>query len=414
MLLPAFRSRNYRLFFTGQGISLIGSWMTQLATVWLVYRLTDSALMLGVVAFTSQIPSFFLSPFGGVFADRFSRHKTLIGTQVLAMLQSLALAALALTGAIQIWQIIALSLVQGFINAFDAPARQAFVPELIEKREDLANAIAVNSTMFNGARLIGPAIGGLILARVGAGYCFLIDGVSYIAVIIGLLAMRIQEKRIPKSDVSPIQRIKEGFIYAFGFPPIRTILLHAAIISLFGIQYTVLVPIYAEKILGGGAETLGFLMAASGIGALAGGIYLATRKTVAGLGKVIVLAASILGLGLMAFSISRHLPLSLLTMLFVGLGTILQVASSNTVLQTIVDEDKRGRVMSLFTMSFLGMTPFGNLLGGALAERIGAPTTLIIDGIICIIASIFLAKQLPSLRRLVIPIYEKKGIIKTM
>ena len=414
VLLPAFRSRNYRLFFTGQGISLIGSWMTQLATVWLVYRLTDSALMLGVVAFTSQIPSFFLSPFGGVFADRFSRHKTLIGTQVLAMLQSLALAALALTNVIQIWQIIALSLVQGFINAFDAPARQAFVPELIEKREDLANAIAVNSTMFNGARLIGPAIGGLILARVGAGYCFLIDGVSYIAVIIGLLAMRIQEKRIPFSDVSPIQRIKEGFIYAFGFPPIRTILLHAAIISLFGIQYTVLVPIYAEKILGGGAETLGFLMAASGIGALAGGIYLATRKTVAGLGKVIVLAASILGLGLIAFSISRHLPLSLLTMLFVGLGTILQVASSNTVLQTIVDEDKRGRVMSLFTMSFLGMTPFGNLLGGALAERIGAPTTLVIDGIICIIASIILAKQLPSLRRLVIPIYEKKGIIKTM
>ncbi len=380
--------------------------MTQLATVWLVYSLTDSPLMLGVVAFTSQIPSFFLSPFGGVFADRFSRHKTLIATQVLAMLQSLALAALALTEAIQIWQIIALSLVQGFINAFDAPARQAFVPELIEKREDLANAIAVNSTMFNGARLIGPAIGGLVLARVGAGYCFLIDAISYIAVIIGLLAMRIETKQIPKFDVNPIQRIKEGFNYAFGFPPIRAILLNAALISLFGIQYTVIVPIYAEKILGGGAETL--------IGALAGGIYLATRKTVIGLGKVIVLAAIILGLGLIAFSISRHLPLSLFTMLFVGLGTILQVASSNTVLQTIVDEDKRGRVMSLFTMAFLGMTPFGNLLGGALAERIGAPTTLIIDGIICIIASIFLAKQLPSLRRLVIPIYERKGIIKTM
>jgi MFS family permease len=388
--------------------------MTQLATVWLVYRLTDSPLMLGVVAFTSQIPSFFLSPFGGVFADRFSRHRTLIGTQVLAMLQSLTLAVLALTGTIQIPHIIALSLFQGFVNAFDAPARQAFVPELIERREDLANAIAVNSTMFNGARLIGPAIGGLLLARVGAGYCFLIDGISYIAVIIGLLAMQIESKRISFSDVSPIQRIKEGFTYAFGFPPIRAILLNAALISLFGIQYTVIVPIYAEKILGGGAETLGFLMAASGIGALAGGIYLATRKTVVGLGKVIVLAATILGLGLIAFSISRHLPLSLFTMLFVGLGTILQIASSNTVLQTIVEEDKRGRVMSLFTMSFLGMTPFGNLLGGALAERIGAPTTLIIDGIICILTSIFLAKQLPSLRRLVIPIYEKKGIIKTM
>ncbi|MBF2066792.1 MAG: MFS transporter [Calothrix sp. C42_A2020_038] len=410
MLLPAFRSRNYRLFFIGQGISLIGSWMTQLATVWLVYRLTNSPLMLGVVGFTSQIPSFFLSPFGGAFADKFSRHKTLIGTQVLSMMQSLALAALALTGTIQIGHIIALSLFQGFINAFDAPARQAFVPELIEQRDDLANAIAINSTMFNGARLIGPAIGGLLLARVGAAYCFLIDGLSYIAVIIGLLAMRIQSKQIPKSNVSPIQRIKEGFNYAFGFAPIRAILLHAAIISLFGIQYTILVPIYAEKILGGSAEVLGFLMAASGVGALAGGIYLATRRTIAGLGQVIVFAATILGLGLIAFSISRHLPLSLLTMLFVGLGTILQIASSNTVLQTIVEEDKRGRVMSLFTMSFLGMIPFGNLLGGALAERIGAPIVLIIDGIICIMASILLAKKLPSLKRLVVPIYEQRGI----
>lgn len=413
MLIPAFKSYNYRLFFAGQGISLIGSWMTQLATVWLVYRLTNSPWMLGVVGFTSQIPSFFLSPFGGVFADRFSRHRTLIGTQILAMLQSLTLAALALTGTIQIWQIIALSLVQGFINAFDAPARQAFVTDLVENRDDLANAIAINSTMFNGARLIGPAIGGLLIARVGAGYCFLIDGLSYIAVIIALLAMRIPKHRIPKGNANPIQKIKEGFKYAFGFEPIRAILLLSALVSLFGIQYTVLVPIFAQEILKGGAETLGFLMAASGIGALAGGIYLASRKTVIGLGQLIVWAPTILGIGLIAFSFSRFLPISLLTMLLIGLGTILQIASSNTVLQTIVEEDKRGRVMSLFTMSFLGMTPFGNLLGGALAERIGAPTTLVIDGIVCIVGSIFFARQLPSLKKLVLPIYEKRGIIKS-
>ncbi|WP_143289348.1 MFS transporter, partial [Brunnivagina elsteri] len=329
-ILPAFRSRNYRLFFAGQGISLIGSWMTQLATIWLVYSLTNSPLMLGVVGFTSQIPSFFLAPFGGVFADRFSRHKTLIGTQILAMVQSLTLAALALSGTIQIWHIIVLSLFQGFVNAFDAPARQAFVVELIEKRDDLANAIAVNSTMFNGARLVGPAIGGLLLAQVGAGYCFLIDGVSYIAVIMALLAMRVRVNQIPRSNVHPLQRIKEGFIYSFGFPPIRAILMLSALISLFGIQYTILVPIFAEEILKGGAETLGFLMAASGIGALVGGIYLATRKTIFGLGKIIAIAPTILGLALIAFSISRLLPLSLMIMLFVGLGTILQIATSNS------------------------------------------------------------------------------------
>jgi MFS family permease len=410
-ILPAFKSRNYRLFFIGQGISLIGTWMTQLATVWLVYRLTDSALMLGVVGFTSQIPSFFLAPFGGVFVDKFSRHRTLIGTQILAMIQSLTLAGLAFSGKIQIWHIILLSLFQGFINAFDAPARQAFVPELVERREDLANAIAVNSTMFNGARLIGPAIGGLLIARVGIAYCFLIDGVSYIAVLLGLLAMRIKPRKIVITAGNPLQKIKEGFSYAFGFAPIRSILIQAAIVSLFGIQYTVVVPIFAEKILGGGAETLGFLMAASGIGALFGGIYLATRKTVVGLGKLIVFAPSVLGIGLIAFALSRFLPISLIIMLFIGWGTIMQVAASNTVLQTIVEEDKRGRVMSLFTMSFLGMTPFGNLLGGALASSIGASHTLIIDGVICVITSIFFTRQLPALKKLVQPIYEEKGIL---
>ncbi|MBD2253461.1 MFS transporter [Nostoc parmelioides] len=409
--IPAFRSRNYRLFFAGQGISLIGTWMTQLATVWLVYSLTNSPLMLGVVGFTSQIPSFFLAPFGGVFVDRFSRYRTLIGTQILAMLQSLTLAALTFTGVIQIWHIITLSLVQGLINALDAPARQAFVPELVQRREDLANAIAINSTMINGARLIGPAIGGLLISWVGVKYCFLIDGLSYIAVIASLLAMKVKPWTVTKIDGNPLQQVKEGFIYAFSFPPIRAILLLSTLVSLMGLQNTILVPIFAETILKGGAESLGFLMAASGLGALSGGIYLATKKTILGIGKLIAIAPAILGVGLITFAISRYLPLSLFTMLFVGLGTILQIAASNTFLQTIVEEDKRGRLMSLYTMSFLGMIPVGNLLGGALANRIGAPNTLIIDGIACIVGSILFQRELPALRKLMMPIYEQKGIV---
>ncbi|MEH2205044.1 MAG: MFS transporter [Nostoc sp.] len=410
-LLPALRSRNYQLFFAGQGISLIGTWMTQLATIWLVYDLTKSPLMLGVVGFSSQIPNFFLAPFGGVFVDRFSRYRTLIGTQILAMIQSLTLAALALTGVIEVWHIIALSLLQGFINALDAPARQAFVPELVERREDLANAIAINSTMVNGARLIGPAIGGLLIAGVGTGYCFLIDGLSYVAVIAALLAMKVKPWKNVVTDGNPLQKVKEGFIYAFSFPPIRAVLLLSALVSLMGLQNTILVPVIAEQVLKGGAESLGFLMAASGVGALTGGIYLATRQTILGIGKLIALAPAILGTGLIAFSLSRFLPLSLFTMLFVGLGTILQIAASNTFLQTIVEDDKRGRLMSLYTMSFLGMIPVGNLLGGFLASHIGAPNTLIIDGIACLLGSIIFSRQLPALRKIMRPIYEQKGIL---
>ncbi len=411
-LPPALKSRNYRLFFAGQGISLIGSWMTQLATVWLVYHLTSSPLMLGIVGFTSQIPNFILTPFGGVLVDRFSRHRILITTQVLAMLQSLTLAALALSGIINIELILILSFIQGVISAADAPARQAFVTELVDRQEDLANAIAINSTMFNGARLIGPAIGGLLIAQVGEAYCFLIDGVSYIAVIAALLAMRFQPKKMPKIAGSPLQRIKEGFIYAFGCPPIRAILLLSALVSLMGMQYTVLVPVFADKILNGNAQTLGFLMAASGVGAVFGGVYLVTRKTVVGLGKLIILGPALLGIGLIVFSLSRYLPLSLLAMLTIGLGTILQIASGNTVLQTIIDDDKRGRVMSLYTMSFLGMVPFGSLLGGSIADRIGAPNTLIIAGVTCLLGSLFFSRQLPALQQIVHAIYVRKGIIK--
>jgi MFS family permease len=349
-LLPALRSRNYRLFFAGQGVSLIGTWMTQIATVWLVYHLTNSALMLGVVGFTSQIPSFLLTPFGGVFVDRSDPRRILIGTQILAMVQSLTLAALVLSGAIQIWHLLVLSLFQGIVNAIDAPARQVFAIELVENRADLPNAIAINSTMFNGARLIGPAIGGLLIAKFGVGYCFLIDGISYIAVIIALLAMKFQPKHLPINNTNPLAEIKAGFDYAFSSPPIRAILLMAAIVSLMGMQYVSLIPIFAEQILRGDAQTLGFLMAASGIGALFGSVYLITRTTVIGLGKLIIIGPAILGMGLIVFSLSRFLPLSLLAMLAIGLGTILQVAAGNTVLQTIVDDDKRGRVMSLYTM----------------------------------------------------------------
>jgi MFS family permease len=316
-----------------------------------------------------------------------------------------------LTGTIHISHIILLSLFQGFITAFDSPARQAFVTEMVERKEDLGNAIALNSSMFNGARLVGPAIGGLLIASVGAGVCFLIDGLSYLAVIAGLLAMRLKPRKILEPTTSVWQRLKEGFSYAFGFPPIRAILLLLAAFSFLGMPYTVLVPVFAKQILQGGAETLGFLMAASGIGALSGGIYLSSRQSVIGLGKIIAFSPALLGLGLMIFSQSRLLWLSLLAMLIVGCASILQIASSNTILQTLVEEDMRGRLMSLYTMSFLGILPFGNLASGALANRIGAPSTVIICGMGCVLCSLVFAKELPKLRRLARPIlYKKLGL----
>lgn len=410
-LPPALRSKNYRLFFAGQGISLIGNWMTQVATVWLVYNLSDSPWMLGVVGFTSQIPTLILLPFAGVLIDRWNRHRVIIATQILAMVQSLALAFLAFTGVVNIWQILVLSFFQGAINAFDAPARQAFVPELVEKQEDLANAIAINASMFNGARLIGPAIAGLVIATLGASYCFLIDGLSYIAVIAGLLAMQIKPPKIPETTTKPLQRLKEGFAYAFGFPPIRAILTLLALVSFAGMSHTVLVPIFAAKILHGDAQTLGFLMAASGVGAFAGAIYLIGRKSIIGMGKLIAISPAIMGFGLIGFGLSRVLWLSLIMMLFVGFGFIIQFAGGNTFLQTIVEDDKRGRVMSIYTMAFFGVTPFGNLVAGGLANYIGASNTVIIGGIICILGSIIFTKQLPALKHLVRPIYQKMGLI---
>jgi MFS family permease len=409
--LRALRSRNYRLFFTGQTVSLIGTWMTQIATSWLVYRLTGSALLLGVVGFASRIPTFLLGPFAGVWVDRWNRHRTLVVTQVLSMLQSFALAGLALAGIITIREVIWLGLAQGIINAFDMPARQAFVIQMVEDRVDLSNAIALNSSMVNTARLLGPSIAGVIIAAVGEGYCFLIDGFSYLAVIASLLAMRISAVHQTRAQKAILHELKEGWAYGTNFVPIRSILLLLALVSLVGMQYTVLMPIFAAQVLHGGAHTLGFLMGASGVGALFGAMFLASRKSVLGLSGMVPLAAASFGVGLIALGLSRFLWLSLMLMLLVGGAMMIQMAASNTILQTIVQDDKRGRVMSFYSMAFLGMAPFGSLMAGALASRIGAPRTVTISGSICIAGAAWFASRLNAIRELVHPIYKKQGII---
>ncbi|HZQ24788.1 MAG TPA: MFS transporter [Terriglobales bacterium] len=410
-LLRALGYRNYRLFFSGQSISLIGTWMTRVATSWLVYRLTGSAMLLGIVSFSGQIPTFVLGPFAGVWVDRWNRHRTLVVTQVLSMLQSFALAALALASMITIHEIVLLSLVQGAINAFDMPARQAFVVQMVENREDLGNAIALNSSMVNLARLLGPSIAGVVIAAVGEGWCFLVDGISYIAVIISLLLMLIAIPQPVKPRRAILQELAEGWGYAFQSVPIRSILLLLALVSLVGMQYTVLMPIFAAKVLHGGPHTLGFLMGASGVGALAGAMSLAARKNVLGLGRVVPTAAALFGAGLIGFGFSHALWLSLVVIMVVGGAMMQQMASSNTILQTIVDEDKRGRVMSLYSMAFLGMAPFGSLLAGGLAARIGAPDTVIVSGALCIVAAGVFSLYLPAIRGAVRPIYRKLGII---
>jgi MFS family permease len=413
-MLRALRYRNYRLFFGGQSVSLIGTWMTRIATSWLIYRLTHSALLLGVVSFAGQIPTFLLAPFAGVWVDRWNRHRVLVVTQVLAMLQSFALAALALAGRIKVWDVLWLSVFQGLINAFDMPARQAFVVEMVEDRRDLSNAIALNSSMVNMARLIGPSVAGVIIAAVGEGYCFLIDGVSYLAVIASLLLMRVSGSRPQRVAKKTLTELAEGWQYVSRFAPIRSILLLLALVSLMGMPYTVLMPIFAGTILHGGPHTLGFLMGAAGVGALTAAFRLAARRSVLGLGKLTAISAALFGGGLVAFSRSHWLWLSLILMFFVGFGMMQQMASSNTIVQTILEEDKRGRVMSYYAMAFTGMAPFGSLLAGAVADRIGAPATLLISGACCIAGAIWFAMQLPVIRKLVRPIYMELGIIPEM
>jgi MFS family permease len=411
LIFRALSHRNYRLFFGGQSISLIGTWMQQIAMSWLVYRLTHSAFLLGVVGFTGRIPTFLFAPLAGVLVDRWSRHRLLVITQILSTIQALILAFLVLAGMITVWHIIFLSLFLGFVNAFDVPVRQSFVVDMVEKEEDLGNAIALNSSMATSARLFGPSIAGILIATVGEGMCFLLNGLSFLAVIAALLAMKIPRRKREMQNRQVIQGLKEGFSYAFGFAPIRSLLLLLGLVSLMGMPYQVLMPIFAGRILHGGPHTLGFLMAASGCGALAGTIYLASRKSVLGLGRIIVISSSLFGIGLITFSLSRVLWLSFLLMSLTGFGMMVQMASTNTVLQTIVEEDKRGRVMSFYAMAFMGMVPFGSLLAGSLANNIGAPYTVMIGGIACILGSVMFSKKLPSLRKIARPVYVEKGII---
>ncbi len=410
-LLRALGHRNYRLFFLGQSVSLIGTWLTRVATSWLVYRLTGSAMLLGVIGFCGQIPTFLLGPFAGVLVDRWNRHRLLVVTQVLSMLQSFALAVLALMGIITIWQIAWLMVVQGLINAFDIPARQAFVVEMVEDRADLPNAIALNSSMFNGARLLGPSVAGALIAVAGEGGCFLIDGFSYVAVIVSLLAMRLALRPRERKSKHVLIELKEGFDYAFRFPPIRALLGLLALVSLMGMPYTVLMPVMASEVLHGGPNTLGFLMAASGLGAFCGAGFLASRRTVRGFGVVIISTATLFGVGLVAFALSRHVALSLMTMVAVGFGMIVTMAASNTVLQTIVEERMRGRLMSFYSMAFMGTAPFGSLLAGVLATRIGAPMTIALGGGACLLGAAWMRIRLPALREAVRPIYARLGIL---
>lgn len=405
------RSRNYRLFFFGQGISLTGTWMQTVAQSWLVYRLTSSELLLGVVGFLGLFPIFIFSPFAGVLADRVHRHSTMIVTQSLAMTQALILAILVLTGRVQVAHIMVLAGFMGIINAFDMPVRQAFTIDMIENKEDLSNAIALNSAMFNGARLIGPSIAGLLIATLGEGLCFLINAISYLAVIAALMLMKINKPEKKKQEQNILSGLKEGVVYAFGFAPIRAILLLTILISISGMPYMVLMPIFARDILHGGANLMGFLMGAAGSGALIGAIFLAARKNAAGLEKVIPAAAAVFGGGLVFFALSSQTWLSMVLLLFTGLGMMVSMASANTMIQTIVDEDKRGRVLSFFVMCFMGTAPFGSLISGAAAHRIGAPNTVLIGGICCILAALAFFLKLKNLKKFIDPIYAGKGFI---
>lgn len=407
----ALRHRNFRLFTAGQTVSLIGFWMQQVAVSWLVYRLTDSAFLLGLVAFASQAPVFVLAPFAGVLADRVDRHHLVITTQALAMLQAFALAALVLSDSVTIAYILILMTIQGAINGFDIPGRQSFLVLMVEDRNDLPSAIALNSSMFNGARLAGPAIAGFAISAVGEGWVMLVNAITYLAVLAALLAMNVEPHKPTRAAGAVLSHMREGFGYAFRFHPIRAILITVALVSIAGVPFTVLLPVVATDMLGGNARTLGLLTAATGLGALAGALFLASRASVRGLGRIIVAAALLFGASLIAVSFSRSTWLSTAFLVCTGFGLMVQMASSNTILQTIVDDDKRGRIMSLYSMAFIGIAPAGSLFAGTLASQLGTPATLAIGGAVCVLVGISFGVQLPRLRELVRPIYGRLGII---
>ena len=395
--LRALRHRNFQLFFGGQLISLIGTWMQNIAQDWLVYRLTGSSLLLGTVAFVNQIPIFLLAPVAGIVADRWNRHRIVIATQATSMVLALTLAALTLTGRIRIWEIMVLASLLGVVNAFDIPARQAFLIDMVG-RDDLLNAIALNSSMFNGARIIGPAIAGILVASVGEGWCFFGNGLSYIAVITGLLLMRLTKQRDLQKEGSPLENMIEGFRFARHTAPVRALLLLIGFVSFAAMPYTVLMPIFAGRVLHGGAGQYSMLMGTTGIGALIGALTLASKTGVSGLGKWVWMAATGFGSSLILFSLSRHLWLSLVLLVPTGFGMMVQMGATNTLLQVMVPDRLRGRVMSLYSMMFIGMGPIGAFVGGVVAGKIGAPWTVAIGGITCLVGGAVFARRLPAMR----------------
>jgi len=395
--LRSLRYRNFQLFFSGQLISLVGTWMQNVAQAWLVYRLTGSSVLLGMVGFASQIPVFLFSPAGGIVADRWSRHKVVIGTQTASMLLAFALSLLTLTGVVQVWHIFVLSAMLGVVNAFDIPARQAFLVDMVG-REDLMNAIALNSSMFNGARIVGPAVAGILVASIGEGWCFFANAVSYIAVIAGLLLMRVKPHAQAPLDGSPLGHVIEGFRFVVHHAPIHALLILLGILSVTGMPFAVLMPIFADQILHGGARGLGLLMGASGVGALAGALVLATRKSVRGLGRWVALSAGAFGGTLVLFAVSRSFWLSFAILIPVGFAMMIEMGSSNTLIQTMSPDHLRGRVMSVYSMVFMGMSPLGALLAGVCAGKFGAPLTVAGGGVICAAAAGIFWMQLPAIR----------------
>ena len=393
----ALNHRNFRLFFSGQLVSLIGTWMQSVAQAWLVYRLTDSVVLLGAVGFAGQIPVFLLSPIGGAIADQHSRHRILLITQSLSMVLALSLGLLTLGGMIEVWHIFLIAASMGTVNAFDIPTRQSFVYEMVG-RADLQNAIALNSSMFNAARVVGPAVAGVLVSWVGEAWCFLINGTSYVAVLAGLLAMRLPAHVRVVSTDSPVQRILGGFRFVARTGPIRALLLLLALVSFVAMPYTVLMPVFAREILGGGARSLGMLMGAAGVGALAGSITLASRRSVRGLGRWIAAAAAGFGASLVLFSFSRDLWLSILLLVPVGFTMVVQMAASNTLIQSMVPDELRGRVMALYSMIFMGMAPLGSLLSGTIAEKVGAPMAVAIGGSVCMVGALVFFLRLPAHR----------------
>jgi MFS family permease len=396
-IFRAFSSRNYRLFFAGQGVSLIGTWTQQVALSWLVYRLTGSAFLLGVVAFSNQIPTLFLGPLAGIVADRWERKHLLLWTQGLSMVQALVLAALVLTGVIEPWHIVVLSVFIGTVNAFDIPVRQSFVIQMVERREDLGNAIALNSALFNGARFVGPSLAGLLISTFGEGICFLLNGISYLAVLAALQAISVARQQRRRQNGLLWVEFREGIDYVRNFKPIMAILALLSVFSIAGSPYLVLMPAYTKNVLHGNAGTFGLLMSSAGIGALCATFYLASRRSVQGLIKLIPAAAGICGLCIAAFALSQSFAFSLSFLFIAGFSMMCQIASSNTIIQTIVDEDKRGRVMSLYAMSFMGVLPFGSLLAGGIAVKIGVQNTLLLGAGCCIGGALIFASRLRTL-----------------